>query len=209
MTGYDYDTFADDLDAVLAQLDLTDAVLVGFSMGSGEVVRYVGRHGTSRISRVALLGALQPFLLHTDDDPYGLPPEVFEDLATSAQEDRYAWFESFFADFYNTDETLGSRLSESVLRASWNVAVRSAPWEAWAVVPTWHTDFRDDVAAIDVPALVVHGTADRILPIDATARRLRESMPDATYVEVEGAPHGLLWTHAEEVNEALLGFLRS
>lgn len=209
MTGYDYDTFADDLDAVLAQLDLTDAVLVGFSMGSGEVVRYVGRHGTSRISRVALLGALQPFLLHTDDDPYGLPPEVFEDLATSAQEDRYAWFESFFADFYNTDETLGSRLSESVLRASWNVAVRSAPWAAWAVVPTWHTDFRDDVAAIDVPALVVHGTADRILPIDATARRLRESMPDATYVEVEGAPHGLLWTHAEEVNEALLGFLRS
>jgi pimeloyl-ACP methyl ester carboxylesterase len=136
-----------------------------------------------------------------------VPQDVFDGIAAAATADRYAWFEQFFADFFNTDENLGSRLSEAALRANWDTAIGSAPAAAYAAVPTWITDFRDDVAKVDVPALILHGTADRILPIDATARVLRKRLPDARYVEVEGGPHGLLLTHADEVNRALLEFL--
>ncbi|GAB7192935.1 bromoperoxidase [Kineococcus sp. NUM-3379] len=211
-TGYDYDTFAADLDAFLTALDLRDVVLAGFSMGSGEVARYVGTHGTDRIARVAFLGSLQPFLLLTGDNPTGVPQKVFDGILEAATADRYAWFEAFFADFYNTDENLGTRISEAALRASWATAISSAPVAAHAVVPTWLTDFRADVdavAASGIPALILHGTGDRILPVDSTARVFRERLPEATYVEIEGAPHGLLWTHAAEVNTALLEFLRA
>jgi pimeloyl-ACP methyl ester carboxylesterase len=207
MTGYDYDTFAADLNTVLTQLDLHDVVLVGFSMGSGEVARYLGTYGSDRVAKAAFLGAIQPFLLLTDDNPTGVPQEVFDGIAKQAEGDRYAWFDNFFADFFNTDETLGSRLSEAALRANWATAISSAPIGAYAVVPTWLTDFRADVNAIDVPALILHGTGDRILPIDATARVFRDRLPSARYVEIDGAPHGLLWTHAAEVNSALLSFL--
>ncbi len=207
-SGYDYDTFAADLDAVLTALDLRDVVLVGFSMGSGEVARYLGNYGSERVSKAAFLGCLQPFLLQTDDNPTGVPRDVFEGIETAARADRYAWFENFFNDFFNTDENLGSRLSEAALRANFATAIGSAPTVAYAVVPTWLTDFRADIPKIDVPALILHGTADRILPIDATARAFREKLPQATYVEVDGAPHGLLWTHADEVNEALVAFVK-
>jgi pimeloyl-ACP methyl ester carboxylesterase len=207
MTGYDYDTFAADLDTVLTQLDLRDVVLVGFSMGSGEVARYLGVHGSGRVAKAAFLGSLQPFLLQTPDNPTGVPQSVFDGIAEQAEADRYAWYESFFVDFFNTDETLGSRLSESALRANWATAIDSAPMAAYACVPAWLTDFRGDVERIDVPSLILHGTADRILPIDATAREFRRRLPDARYVEIDGAPHGLLLTHAAEVNAALLDFL--
>lgn len=207
--GYDYDTFASDLHTLVTTLDLRDVVLVGFSMGSGEVARYLGRYGSERVAKVAFLGVLQPYLLQADDNPEGLPQGVFDEIAANARTDRFAWFDSFFENFFNLDETLGTRISEAAVRGAWQVAAGSAPMAAYAVVPTWYTDFRADVAAIDVPALILHGTADRILPIDATARRFRELLPTATYVEVEGAPHGLLWTHADEVNEALLAFLTS
>jgi pimeloyl-ACP methyl ester carboxylesterase len=207
MTGYDYDTFAADLDAVLRELDVTDVVLVGFSMGSGEVARYLGTFGSERVAKAAFLGSLQPFLLKTDDNPAGVPQDVFDGISTAARGDRYAWFEDFFANFFNTDETLGSRISEAALRANWTTAIGSAPAAAYSAVPTWITDFRGDIPKIDVPALILHGTADRILPVDATARPFHDLLPDATYVEIEGAPHGLLWTHADEVNAALLAFL--
>lgn len=207
--GYDYDTFAADLHTLVTTLDLRDVVLVGFSMGSGEVARYLGRYGSERVAKAAFLGVLQPYLLQADDNPEGLPQGVFDEIAASARADRFAWFDSFFENFFNLDETLGTRISEAAVRGAWQVAAGSAPMAAYAVVPTWHTDFRADVAAIDVPALILHGTADRILPIDATARRFRELLPTATYVEVDGAPHGLLWTHADEVNEALLTFVTS
>ncbi|MEU1077131.1 MULTISPECIES: alpha/beta hydrolase [unclassified Streptomyces] len=207
MTGYDYDTFAADLDTVLTQLDLRDVVLVGFSMGSGEVARYLGVHGSERVAKAAFLGSLQPFLLQTPDNPTGVPQSVFDGIAEQAEADRYAWYESFFVDFFNTDETLGSRLSEAALRANWATAIASAPRAAYACVPAWLTDFRADVERIDVPSLILHGTADRILPIDATAREFRRRLPDARYVEIDGAPHGLLLTHAAEVNAALLDFL--
>ncbi|MFJ7749637.1 alpha/beta fold hydrolase [Arthrobacter sp. NPDC097144] len=211
-TGYDYDTFADDLAAVINELDLQDVVLVGFSMGTGELARYVGRHGTDRISGLAFLSSLEPFLLQTDDNPTGVPAEVFEGIVAAAQDDRFAWFDNFFSDFYNLSENLGTRISEEAVRGSWNVAAGSAPRAAYAVVPSWLTDFRDDVAKVresGLPVLILHGTEDNILPIDATGRPFSAALPDARYVEVEGAPHGLLWTHADDVNAALLDFLNS
>lgn len=206
-TGYDYDTFAADLDAVLTTLDLRDVVLVGFSMGSGEVGRYLGAYGSARVAKAAFLGSIEPFLLQTDETPDGLPQAAFDEIAAAARADRFAWFDSFYADFFNTDTYLGNRLSEAALRAAWVTAAGSAPVAAYAVVPTWHTDFRADIPKIDVATLIVHGTEDRILPIEATGRAFHAALPAATYVEIEGAPHGLLWTHADEVNAALLQFL--
>ncbi|MFK4225872.1 alpha/beta fold hydrolase [Streptomyces sp. NPDC019890] len=206
-TGYDYDTFAADLKVVLDTLDLTNVVLVGFSMGTGEVGRYLGTYGSQRVAKAAFLASLEPFLLKTDDNPTGVPQEVFDGIIAAVKADRYAYFTDFYKNFYNTDDTLGSRLSEEALRNSWNVAAGSSWFASSAAVPTWITDFRGDIPKIDVPALILHGTADNILPIDATGRPFHKALPQASYVEVEGAPHGLLWTHGEEVNQALLTFL--
>ncbi|WP_103512641.1 alpha/beta fold hydrolase [Streptomyces sp. SM13] len=209
-TGYDYDTFAADLNALLEDLDLRDVVLVGFSMGTGELARYVSRYGHERVAKLAFLASLEPFLVARDDNPDGVPQEVFDGIAEAAKGDRYAWYTQFFANFYNLDENLGSRITQEAVTASWNVATSSAPVAAYAVVPAWIEDFRADVEAVrdsGKPALILHGTADQILPIDATARRFRRELPEAQYVEVEGAPHGLLWTHADEVNAALRAFL--
>ncbi|MDA0179174.1 alpha/beta hydrolase [Solirubrobacter phytolaccae] len=208
--GYDYDTFAADLNALLTELDLSDVILVGFSMGTGELARYVGKYGGDRVAKLAFLASLEPFLLKTDDNPDGVPKDVFDGIVDAAKSDRYAWFTNFYKDFYNLDENLGSRISEEVVTASWNTATRSAPVAAYAVVPSWLEDFRDDVTAVAAagkPTLILHGTGDRILPIDVTARRFAKLVPDAKYVEVEGAPHGLLWTHTDEVNAALLEFV--
>ncbi len=208
--GYDYDTFAADLNAVLENLDLRDVILVGFSMGTGELARYVGRYGHERIAKLAFLASLEPFLVQREDNPEGVPQDVFDGIIASAKKDRYSWYTDFFSDFYNLDENLGARISQQVVDASWNVAVSSAPVAAYAVVPTWIEDFRGDVEAVrdsGKPVLILHGTADRTLPIDATARRFRDAVPAAEYVEIEGAPHGLLWTHADEVNIALTAFL--
>jgi pimeloyl-ACP methyl ester carboxylesterase len=210
-TGYDYDTFAADLDAVLETLDLRDVILVGFSMGTGELARYVKNHGHDRVAKLAFLASLEPFLVQRDDNPTGVPQEVFDGIAETARADRFAWFTQFYNDFYNLDENLGERISQEVVTASWNTATGSAPVAAYAVVPTWIEDFRDDVAAVRAsgkPALILHGTADRILPIDSTGRPFHAAFPEADYVEVDGAPHGLLWTHAEDVNRALLAFVQ-
>lgn len=207
--GYDYDTFAADLHALMEDLDLRDAVLVGFSMGTGEVARYLSRYGSGRVAKAAFLGSLQPYLLKTDDNPEGAgPQEFFDGIAQSVRDDRYAFIAGFFTDFYNLDDTLGSRISQQALDASVQVANHAGNTAIAAAPLTWPTDFRADIPAIDVPALILHGTADNILPIDVTARRFRTLLPDATYIELEGAPHGLLWTHGDEVNEALLAFLR-
>ena len=211
-SGYDYDTFAADLNALLETLDLREVILVGFSMGTGELARYVSRYGHERVAKLAFLAALEPFLVATDDNPEGVPQKVFDGIEAAAKGDRYAWFTQFFADFYNLDDNLGSRISQEAVTASWNVATSSAPVAAYAVVSSWIEDFRPDVDAVRTsgkPALILHGTADNILPIDATARRFRQGLPDAQYVEIDGAPHGLLWTHADDVNAALLTFLGS
>jgi len=208
--GYDYDTFAADLDTVLETLDLRDVVLVGFSMGTGELARYVAKYGHERVAKLAFLASLEPFLVQRDDNPEGVPQDVFDGIAAAAKGDRFAWFTQFYNDFYNLDENLGSRISQEAVTGSWNVAITSAPVAAYAVVPSWIEDFRGDVEAVAAagkPTLILHGMKDNILPIDATARRFHQAVPAATYVEVEGAPHGLLWTHADEVNAALKDFL--
>ena len=210
-TGSDYDTFAADLHALVEDLELEDAVLVGFSMGTGEIARYLSRYGTSRIAKAAFLGSLEPFLLITDDNPDGAGDQAFFDgTAAAVAEDRYAFLTGFFRDFYNLDEMLGDRISPEAVDASVQVANQAGNAAIAAAPLTWPTDFRGDVAAITVPTLILHGTADNILPIDKTARRFRELVPEATpltYVEIDGAPHGLLRTHGAEVNEALLAFL--
>ena len=210
-TGSDYDTFAADLHALVEDLELEDAVLVGFSMGTGEIARYLSRYGASRIAKAAFLGSLEPFLLITDDNPDGAGDQAFFDgTAAAVAEDRYAFLTGFFRDFYNLDELLGDRISQEAVDASVQVANQAGNAAIAAAPLTWPTDFRGDVAAITVPTLILHGTADNILPIDKTARRFRELVPEATpltYVEIDGAPHGLLRTHGAEVNEALLAYL--
>jgi len=208
-TGFDYDTFAADLKTVLDTLDLRDTVLVGFSMGTGEVGRYLGTYGSDRVAKAVFLGSLEPYLLQTDDNPEGVPQSVFDGLFDAVQADRYAFFTQFFAGFFNTDEFLGNRLSQEALDANQQLAYNASPHASVWAQPTWVTDFRGDIEKVDVPALIVHGTADNILPIDATGRRFAQALPTAQYVEIDGAPHGMLWTHAEEVNEVLLGFLAS
>jgi non-heme chloroperoxidase len=206
--GHDYDTYAADLAVLVDTLSLGNAVLVGFSMGTGEVARYLATEGSGRVAKAVFLGSLQPFLLKTDDNPSGVPQEVFDGLTAAVTADRYAFFTEFFKNFYNSDTFLGTpRLSQEVVDASFAVAASGSPHASVAAQPTWLTDFRDDIRKIDVPALIVHGTADNILPIDSTAREFRKALPEAEYHEIEGAPHGMLWTHAEEVNRLLLAFL--
>nr|WP_221446759.1 alpha/beta hydrolase [Microbacterium thalassium] len=207
-TGYDVDTFAADLHALMDELDLTDAVLVGFSMGTGEVARYLSRYGAARVAKAVFLGSVEPYLLITDDNPDGAgPQEFFDGLAQALREDRYAFLTEFFRNFYNLDENLGTRISPEAVAASVQVANRAGNVAISTTPLSWPTDYRDDIAQIEIPALIVHGTADNILPIDATGRRFHALMPAATYIEIEGAPHGMLRTHAAEVNEALLAFL--
>ena len=205
--GYDYDTFAADLNALLEHLALEDVVLVGFSMGTGEVTRYLGSYGSARVRKAALLGVIPPFVLKTDDNPEGVDGQVFEDIKAAIVADRYAYFKDFFDNFYNVDVLGGSRISEQALQASFNVAAGSSPYATYACVDTWLTDFRGDLPKIDVPTLVVHGTEDRILPISATAERLPGLIADVKLVKVDGGPHNIAWTHPDEVNDALLEFL--
>jgi non-heme chloroperoxidase len=206
--GYDYDTFAGDLKALIEHLDLSDVVLGGFSMGSGEVTRYLATYGSERVRKAALFGAIPPFLLKTDDNPEGVEGKVFADIKAAIVNDRYAYFEDFFNNFYNVDVLGGTRISDRAWQASFNVAAGCSPFATYACVDTWLTDFRADLPKIDVPVLVVHGTEDRILPFESTAARLPALIADCTLVSVEGGPHNIGWTHADDVNAALLTFLR-
>jgi non-heme chloroperoxidase len=205
--GYDYDTFTADLNALLDHLALEKVVLAGFSMGTGEVTRYLGTHGSDRVGKAVLLGVIPPFLLKTEDNPEGVDRGVFEGIKAAIVKDRYAYFKDFFANFYNVDKLFPDRISEQALQASFNVAAGASPYATYACVDTWLTDFRGDLPKIDVPTLVVHGTEDRILPFEATAARLPELIADVRLVTVEGGPHNIGWTHPDEVNAALLGFL--
>jgi non-heme chloroperoxidase len=205
--GYDYDTFAADLNALLKHLDLNDIVLVGFSMGTGEVTRYLGSYGSARVRKAALLGAIPPYLRKTEDNPEGVDGAVFDQIKAAIATDRYAWFKDFFDNFYNTDTLMSERISEQAWQASFNVAAGASPFASYACVDTWLTDFRSDLAKIDIPVLVVHGTDDRILPFEATAARLPDLIDDVTLVAVEGGPHNIAWTHPDDVNAALLDFI--
>ena len=182
-------------------------MLAGFSMGTGEVTRYLGTYGSGRVSKAALFGAIPPFLLKTDDNPEGVDGQVFEGIKAAILKDRYAYFKDFLDNFYNVDELRPDRISDQAWQASFNVAAGSSPHATYVCVDSWLTDFRADLPRIDVPTLVVHGTEDRILPIAATADRLPGLIADLRLVRVDGGPHNIGWTHPDEVNRALLEFL--
>jgi non-heme chloroperoxidase len=207
--GYDYDTFAADLSALLEHLDLRDAVLVGHSMGTGEVTRYLGRYGSARVAKGVLVAPIPPYLLQAPDNPDGVPQSVFDGFAAAARADTPAWMKGFLDNFYNMDTPRGTLVSDQAFQASWNLAVTASATAAVACIGTWATDFRGDLPEIDVPVLVIQGDADQVLPLDKTGRRLPGLIKDAHLVVVEGGPHAIPWTHADQVNTALLGFLRS
>lgn len=207
VTGHDYDTFAADLKTLLEQLQLAGVVLAGFSMGTGEVTRYLGRYGSDRVHKAVMFGVIPPFLLKTPDNPEGVPGDLFEGFKATIVKDRYVWFEQFLNNFYNVDKLAPELISDRAWQASFNVAAGSSPWATYACVDTWLTDFRADLPKIDVPVLVGHGTEDRILPYEATAKRLPGLIKDLTTFTVEGGPHNIGWTHPEQVNRALLDFL--
>jgi non-heme chloroperoxidase len=206
-TGYNYDTFAEDLRKVVTHLDLRDFALTGFSMGGGEVARYLGKYGSKGVTKAVFLSSVPPYLLKTPDNPDGVDGSVFEGIKKAVSADRYAFFTDFFKNFYNTDLLLGKRVSEQAVQASWNIAAGASATASLACVPTWHEDFRKDLAQIDIPTLVMHGDADRILPIAASGRRTGQLIKGARMVVVKDGPHCITWTHADEVNRELLEFL--
>jgi non-heme chloroperoxidase len=208
-SGYDYDTFAADLDTLLGDLDLLDATLVGHSMGTGEVTRYLGAYGSGRVSKGVLVSPIPPFLLQTDDNPEGLPQSMFDGFVDSAIADTPAWLKGFLDLFYNIDVLGGTLVSDQAYDSSWNLALAMSATAAVECIPTWLTDFRADLPRIDVPMLVLDGDADRILPYGKTGQRLPGLIKNVQLVTIEGGPHAIAWTHADQVNRALLDFLAS
>jgi non-heme chloroperoxidase len=206
-TGYNYDTFAEDLHQLVSQLKLQNFTLAGFSMGGGEVARYCGKYGSKGVSRAVIIGGVPPFLLKTADNPEGLDGSVFAGIQNAIAADRYAFFTEFFKNFYNTDVLLGKRISEQVVQANWNIAAGASATASLACVATWHEDFRKDLARIDVPTLVIHGDADRIVPINVSGQRTAKLIAGARLLTVKGGPHAMTWTHADEVNAELVNFL--
>jgi non-heme chloroperoxidase len=205
--GYNYDTFASDLRSLIERLKLQDFILVGFSMGGGEIARYLGRYGSKGVSMAVIISGVPPFLLKTADNPEGVDPSVFEGIEDAVAADRYAFFREFFKSFYNADLYLGKSVSEQVMQASWNIAASASATASLACVPTWREDFRQDLARIDVPTLVIHGNEDRIVPFPAAGERTARLIKGAQLHVVQGGPHCITWTHAEEVNSELLRFL--
>jgi non-heme chloroperoxidase len=206
-SGYDYDTFAQDLHKLVTKLDLREFALVGFSMGGGEVARYLGTYGTERVSKAVFISSIPPFLLKTSDNPEGVDGVVFEGIKKAIVADRPAFLSQFLSNFYNVDTLGGNLISDQAVQLSWNIAVSASPKGTLECVSAWLTDFRSDLKRIDIPTLVIHGDADRILPISLTGKRTPEFVKGSKLVVVEGGPHGMTWTHAEKVNHELLGFL--
>lgn len=206
-TGYNYDTFAEDLHKLVTQLGLRDFALVGFSMGGGEVARYLGKYGSKGVNKAVIISGVPPFLLKTPDNPEGVDGSVFEGIKKAIIADRYAFFTDFFKNFYNTDLLLGKRVSEQAVQASWNIGAGASATASLSCVPTWHEDFRNDLSRVDVPTLVIHGDADRILPIAASGLRTAKLIKGARLLVVKDGPHCITWTHAEQVNGGLLEFL--
>ena len=206
-SGYDYNTFAADLQKLVTKLDLRDVTLVGFSMGGGEVARYLGAYGAERVSKAVFIAAVPPFLLKTTDNPEGVDGGIFDGIKKAIAADRLAFLSQFFSNFYNLDVLGGKLISDQVVQLSWNIAAGASPKGTLDCVAAWGTDFRKDLQGVKVPTLVIHGDADRILPLAATAQRTHSAIQGSRLVVVEGGPHGLTWTHAENVNRQLVEFL--
>jgi len=206
-SGYNYDTLAEDLNKIMTKLNLRDATLVGFSMGGGEVARYLSKYGSERVSKAVFMSAIPPFLLKTSDNPEGVDGSVFDGMKKAIKADRPAFLSEFFANFYNVDNLIGTKISDEVVRLSWNIGAGASPKGTLDCVSAWLVDFREELKRINIPVLIMHGNADRILPLAATGKRTPEFVKGSRLVIIEGAPHGMNWTHAEEINRELLAFL--
>jgi non-heme chloroperoxidase len=205
--GYDFDTLAADLDTLLTELDLQEATLVGFSLGTGELARYVGTRGTGRLAGCVFIESLAPSFVKSGENPDGVDQATIDTIRQAIVDDRPAWLTGLLGDFLNLDDYLGKRVSEETVRTMWSAGAEASPWATWACVLTWLEDFHQDITRIDVPTLILHGKADRILPIDGQGRRLHAALPDARYVEIDGGPHVMCVSHAAEVNRELIAFL--
>jgi non-heme chloroperoxidase len=218
-TGYDYDTFAADLHTLIEHLDLRDAVLAGHSMGTGEVTRYLASYGSAdhrglplghhrpRVAKGVLISPIPPYLLQTPDNPDGVPQGAFDGFTAAATADTPAWIKGFLDNYYNMDALGGTLVSHQAWQASFNQGVAASALAVVACIGTWTTDFRADLPQIDVPVLVLHGDADQVLPLDKTAKRLPGLITDVQLTVIEGGPHAIPWTHAGQVNTALLDFI--
>lgn len=206
--GYDYDTFAEDLQKLIAQLKLQDFTLVGFSMGGGEIARYFGKYGSKGVSKVVIISGVLPFLVKTSDNPEGVDASGIEQIERAVAADRYAFFAKFFKNFYNTYLFLGKRVGEKVVGARWDVAAGASATASLDCVSTWIEDFRQDVARIDVPTLIIQGDEDHIVPLAASGRTVN-LIKGARLLVIKGGPHCITWTHADEVNAGLLDFIQS
>ena len=206
-SGYNYDTLAEDLNKIMTKLNLRDAALVGFSMGGGEVARYLGKYGSERVSKAVFMSAIPPFLLRTSDNPEGVDGSVFDGMKKAIKADRPAFLSEFFSNFYNVDILKGTKISDEVVRLSWNVGASASPKGTLDCVSAWLVDFREELKRINIPVLIMHGDADRILPLASTGKRTPEFVKGSRLLVIEGAPHGMNWTHAEEINRELLAFL--
>ncbi len=204
--GYDYDTLAGDTNKLIETLDLQDATLIGFSMGGGEVARYMGKYNAGRVTKAVFISSIAPALRKDGRNPDGADPAVFEQIKGMIEKDRYDFLQTFVKNFYNY-KLLSHAVSEGKLQADFNVAAQSSYQAMLFCVDAWLEDFRADVKQIQVPTLVIHGDADGIVPLEVSGGRMPGLIPSAKLHVVEGGPHGLIWTHAAEVNRALLTFL--
>lgn len=207
-TGYDYDILAEDLNKIMTTLDLKDAAIAGFSMGGGEVARYLGKYGSKRAKKAVFMGAIPPYLLKTADNPAGVDGSVFEGIKKGLAADRLGFLTKFFENFYNLDLLKGKLISDQVVQQSWNIAAGASPKGTLDCVSAWLTDFRKDLAAIDVPTLVIHGDSDRIVPFEVSGKLTHALVKGCKLALLKRAPHGFTWTHAQETNRELISFLK-
>ncbi len=206
-TGYNYDTFAEDLHHIITKLNLTDITLVGFSMGTGEVARYISLYGDERIEKAVFISGILPALLKTESNQDGVEKKVFDDMIRKCIEDRPEFMHKFLTDFYSHGIIGRKAVSDEMIRFSWTLAMEASGIATVNCIDAWGEDFRDDVKKVQVPSLVIHGSGDKITPVDICGRRLKSMLPRCEYLEIDGGPHGLLASHAEEVNAALVRFL--
>lgn len=204
--GYHYDTFARDLERLLAHLNIRGATLVGHSMGTGEIARYLSTFGSERVRQAVFISPIPPFLLKTDDNPDGVDAKLFDEFKDAIEADRPAFIANFLKQFYNLGKVFGSSVSEERVRVDFAIGTSASPTATLQCVDTWLTDFRPDLHKISVPALVIQGDADKILPFEVTGAKLAETI-GARLVKIEGGSHGIPWTHADEINRELLSFL--
>lgn len=206
---YDYSALAGDLNAIIEELDLNDTIIVGFSMGGGEVVRYLTDYGSSRIAKAALISSIIPLVKQKSDNPDGVPEDALNGIIDALQKDRVGFLKEFSKGFYNYDENKGERVSEAQLDYDFTIASFASPRATIQTALSWmHTDFRSELKNVTVPTLIVHGDADATVPIETSAKQAAEGIKYSTYEVIKGAPHGLNVTHPDELNKILISFLK-